>query len=178
MLQESGVSLLDSSEVASVEKSGLRLSSISTVDGATHAAKVFVDASYEGDLMARTSGVSYTWGRESRSQYNESGAGSQEVTNATAYGITYIDPYDAEGKLLPLLNAQPPLFPAGQADRGIQAYNFRLCVTDNATIRVPFKKSDGYDPKHWELLRRFWLAWNTSTSVHKAAQAVVLRIAI
>jgi hypothetical protein len=172
MLNESGVVLLPFAEVESVAKSGLRVGSITTVGGATYPAQIFIDASYEGDLMARTSGVSYTWGRESRQQYNESAAGSQKI-NMGGYGIEYIDPFDAQGKLLPLLNSVPPLFPTGQADRGIQAYNFRLCVTDNVTIRIPFKKPDGYDPAHWELLRRFWLAWPNSTNIHKAAQAAV-----
>lgn len=171
MLNESGVELLPFAEVDSVGKSGLRLNNITMIGGATHEAIIFVDASYEGDLMSRTNGVSYTWGRESREQYNESGAGSQDI-NMGNYGIEYLDPFDKEGKLLPLLNNVPPLYPTGQADRGIQAYNFRLCVTDNATIRVPFKKPAGYDPTRWELLRRFWLAWPTSTNAHKAAQAV------
>ena len=73
MLNESGVELLPFAEVDHAAKEGTRLGSITMVDGATYTAKVFVDASYEGDLMAR-SGVSYTWGRESREQYNESGA--------------------------------------------------------------------------------------------------------
>ena len=109
--------------------------------------------------MARTHGVSYTWGRESRDQYNESGAGSQLTPRATAN----VNPFDAKGELLPLLNAEPPFTPAGQEDKGIQAYNFRICVTNNDTIRVPFEKPAGYDPQYWELLRRFWLAWPNST---------------
>ena len=52
-----------------------------------------------------------------------------------------------------------------------QAYNFRLCVTDNASLRVPFRKPGNYRPSEWEALRRFWLAWPDSTSEHKAAQA-------
>jgi hypothetical protein len=172
MLNESSVAMLPVSEVDSVAKDGLRLRSITTVSGATYEAKAFVDATYEGDLMARTKGVTYTWGRESREQYNESAAGSQ-VVNMGGYGIEFLDPYAADGSLLPLLNKVPPLFPTGQADRGIQAYNFRLCVTDNATIRSPFKKPAKYDTNHWELLRRFWLAWPNSTNVHKEAQAAV-----
>ena len=109
--------------------------------------------------MARTHGVSYTWGRESRDQYNESGAGSQLTPRATAN----VNPFDAKGELLPLLNAEPPFTPAGQEDKGIQAYNFRICVTNNDTIRVPFEKPAGYNPQYWELLRRFWLAWPNST---------------
>lgn len=53
------------------------------------------------------------------------------------------------------------------------AYNFRLCVTDNATLRVPWTEPAGYNPDDWELLRRFWLAWPNSTNSHKEAQAAV-----
>lgn len=120
--------------------------------------------------MARTDGVSYTWGREPRSQYNESGAGSQGTLQQ--YGIEFMDPYDSKGQLLPLLKSVVPL-PEGEGDKQIQAYNFRLCVTDNATIRVPFAKPATYDPARWEILRRFWLGWPNSTNPHKAAQAAV-----
>ena len=172
MLQESGVQLLPFAEVESVRKAGRGLEALTTADGSTYTSKLFVDASYEGDLMSRTPGVSYTWGREGKDQYNESGAGSQDI-NMGGYGLEFLDPYAADGSLLPLLKPTPPLFPPGQADKQIQAYNFRLCVTDNATIRVPFTKPKGYDPAQWELLRRFWLAWPNSTSPHKAAQAAV-----
>lgn len=174
MLNESGVHLLPVSEVQSVQKDaqGLRLRTIATVSGVTYTSKVFVDGSYEGDLMSRTQGVSYTWGREGAEQYNESGAGSQDI-NMGGYGIEYLDPFAPDGSLLPLINAKPPRYPSGQADKQIQAYNFRLCVTNNASLRVPFKQPEDYDPARWELLRRFWLAWPNSTNPHKAAQAAV-----
>ena len=171
MLRESGVVMLPPAEVRSVAKEGVLLRSATTVDGATYEAKYFIDASYEGDLIARAPGVSVTVGRESRAQYNESGAGSHSL-NMGGYGLEYIDPLDANGKVLPyLLKPTPPLQPDGRADKQVQAYNFRLCVTDNATLRVPFAKPPDYNPSDWELLRRFWRAWPTSTSVHKAAQA-------
>ena len=117
------------------------------------------------------SGVSYTWGRESKASYNESAAGSQNAAaTGYPYGIEYINPFDAAGDLLPLLRGGGPVTPYGSADRAIQAYNFRLCVTNNATIRAPFTKPPQYDPARWELLRRFWLAWPNSTNAHKAAQ--------
>jgi hypothetical protein len=168
MLNESGVSLLPPAEVSAVQKQGTRISAITAEDGSRYSATVFIDASYEGDLMARSEGVSYTWGREARSQYNETGAGSQGTL--VEYGIEYIDPYDAQGALLPLLKPVVPL-PKGDADKQIQAYNFRLCVTDNATLRVPFAKPLDYDPAYWEVLRRFWLGWPNSTNPHKEAQA-------
>jgi len=172
MLNESGVQLLPSAQVLVAAMTGnSTLQEITVVGGATYSARVFVDASYEGDLMARVEGVDYTWGRESRTQYNESGAGSQGTH--VGYGIEYINPYSAGGRVpLPLLNPAVPL-PIGQGDKQVQAYNFRLCVTDNSTLRVPFREPPDYDPSRWELLRRFWLGWPNSTNPHKAAQAMV-----
>jgi hypothetical protein len=97
--------------------SAARIESVTTVHGATYGAGVFIDASYEGDLMARTPSVEYTFGREARGQYNESGAGSQGTS--FGYGIEYLDPYDGSGKLLPLLSPVVPL-PDGEGDRQIQ----------------------------------------------------------
>jgi hypothetical protein len=169
MLNRSGVIMLAPAQVVSVAKEGTAIQAITVDDGKTYSARVFVDASYEGDLMARSS-VSYTWGRESIDQYNESGAGSGGPGQTYAYLTNNIDPYAKDGSLLPLLREVVPL-PAGQADRQIQAYNFRLCVTDNATLRVPFAKPADYKPTDWELLRRFWADWATSTSPYKVQQA-------
>ena len=188
MLNESGVVLLPPAQVVSVGVSAAAaaaaavpsvLRNISVEGGATFAAAVFIDASYEGDLMARTPGVSYTWGRESAEQYGESAAGSQGPASGGQYGTpVFMDPFVGGGsgkaakQLLPLLRPETPLA-KGAADREIQAYNFRLCVTDNASLRVPFAAPPSYDPAHWELLRRFWTAWPNSTGAHKAAQAKV-----
>jgi hypothetical protein len=171
MLNRSGVTMLDPAQVVAVRKEGTTIQTVTVDDGKTYSARVFVDASYEGDLMAR-SGVTYTWGRESIDQYNESGAGSGGPGQKYGYMDTYLDPYAHDGSLLPLLRKEVPL-PAGQADRQIQAYNFRLCVTDNATLRVPFTKPAAYKPAEWELLRRFWVAWPNSTSKLKRKQAIV-----
>jgi len=176
MLREANVTLLHYGEVESVLKNNdnNHIESITMVGtGQRYKAKVFVDASYEGDLMARTPDITYTYGRESQAQYNESGAGSQGAT-AMEYPYEYFDPFDKDGNLLPLLRKEFPL-PKGQADKQIQAYNFRLCVTKNSAnatnpLRVPFTKPDDYDPQMWELLRRFWRHWPNSKSPHKAAQ--------
>lgn len=95
------------------------IESITTVGGASYAAAVFIDASYEGDLMARTPNVDYTFGRESQAEYGESGAGSQNAS--FAYGIEYMNPYNDSGGLLPLLSPVTPL-PRGEADKQIQGW--------------------------------------------------------
>eukprot|EP00041_Stephanoeca_diplocostata_P022652 m.542714 g.542714 ORF g.542714 m.542714 type:complete len:598 (+) comp22120_c0_seq16:123-1916(+) len=172
MMNESGVVLLPPSQVASValHPGTRRIQSVQVETGAVYSAEVFVDASYEGDLMARTEGVSYTYGRESRETYNETNAGKQGTT--VKYGIEYMDPFTADGQLLPLLK-NGSVLPVGAADREVQAYNFRLCVTDNASLKIPFTKPADYDPKEWELLRRFWTGWPNSTNPHKESQAKV-----
>ena len=184
LLNESGVAVLPPAQVLTVDMhlppSTTALRSIGVEGGAAYAAAVFIDASYEGDLLARSPGVTYTWGRESSEQYGESAAGSQGPAADGQYGApVFMDPFVAGGgggsgqkQLLPLLRPEQPL-PSGAADRHIQAYNFRLCVTDDAALRVPFGEPAGYDPAQWELLRRFWTAWPNSTGAHKAAQAKV-----
>lgn len=189
MLREANVKILPYDEVASVqtkapaaaEGSAPQITSITTVrGGATYAASVFIDASYEGDLMARTKNVAWTVGREGAAHYNETGAGT---TSNNAYNDAFIDPlvHDgaAEPRVLPLVSATPPALPDGTADAEVQAYNFRLCVTQGdpknlSGTRASFTKPEGYDPARWELLRRFWRdTWPNSTSPHRAAQAKV-----
>jgi hypothetical protein len=171
MLHEAGVTLLAPAQVESVRMEGTTIRSIVTTSGVTHTARVFVDASYEGDLMARTGRVTSVWGREGRSQYNESGAGSQGIANIPYGGVWGdVQPFDTDGRLLPLLSPGLPS-PPGTADRLVQAYNFRLCVTNDPNLRVPFAEPPGYNASRWVALRRFWQAWPQSTSPHKEAQA-------
>eukprot|EP00039_Didymoeca_costata_P002789 m.62590 g.62590 ORF g.62590 m.62590 type:complete len:676 (+) comp11522_c0_seq1:106-2133(+) len=169
MMNESNVILLPPAQVTSVGSEGTVLKNITTTDNQVYTAEIFIDGTYEGDLMAR-SPATYTYGRESSTQYGESGAGSQFLKQPYPGIWGDIDPFDADGNLLPLLRKEEPL-PQGTADKQIQAYNFRLCVTNNASLRVPFTKPSDYDPSYWELLRRFWLQWPNSTSEHKQAQA-------
>jgi len=126
--------------------------------------KVFVDASYEGDLMAQAK-VSYTYGRESAAQYGESLAGVRDRTpyhqflikkvwtNATTAVPVLIPAYGPGRTLLPEISARPK-GATGEADRKVQAYNFRLCMTRSEANRVPFPKPRGYDPKQVERWRR------------------------
>lgn len=122
-------------------------------DGSSMTAKVFMDASYEGDLLA-AAGVSYSLGREAASTYNETLAGMQSGAGRGNQFTVAVDPLDKAGHPLPLLQ-EAPLGNPGQGDHLIQAYNFRLCVTKDPTKRVPFAKPAGYDPSQWELLRRY-----------------------
>ncbi|MEO7271963.1 MAG: FAD-dependent oxidoreductase [Vicinamibacterales bacterium] len=135
-----------------VEKTGTRLSAIVMDNGARFSATIFADASYEGDLMAQA-GVTYTWGREAIAAFNESLAGVREQTPLHQFRAA-VSPYDASRRLLPEVMPRTP-DPVGAADKRIQAYNFRLCMTRTETNRVPFPKPRGYDPKRYELLARY-----------------------
>lgn len=105
--------------VTKVDKKGAIIQSIHLDKGEIIYGNVFIDASYEGDLMAR-SGVSYTFGRESKDQYRESLAGIHFMDKAADFS-----PYDDKGKLLPGFARKDSLV-EGQADKRVQNYNFRL----------------------------------------------------
>ncbi len=113
-------------------------------------ARVFIDCSYEGDLMARA-GVSYTFGRESRSTHDESLAGVQP--NLAVYDIDpYLKPGDPTSGLLPLVQACPPLH-EGEADRLTMGYGFRWKLSWEPD-RLPIEPPSHYDPNTFELYRR------------------------
>ena len=152
MLREAGVRVfLDQQlrETGGVAKEGARITTIRMDDGASFPARVYVDSSYEGDLMAH-SGVSYTWGRESSSQYEESLAGVRAQSPGHQWRLK-ISPYENNGKLLPEVWPDPP-GTSGTADKKIEAYNFRLCLTQDRVNQVPFPKPERYNPRQYELL--------------------------
>ena len=120
-------------------------------NGASFTADIFIDSSYEGDLMAQA-GISYTWGREASGQYGESLAGVRGETPMHQFTVN-VSARDASGKLLPEIYDQPPGQP-GAADRKVQAYNFRMCFSDDPADQVRFSKPAGYTPKRYELLAR------------------------
>jgi hypothetical protein len=145
-----------------VVQSDGRIQSITTLSGRTYAGRMFIDATYEGDLMA-TAGVAYTTGRESTAQYDEKWNGVQTgvLHHRHHFGVLKqpIDPYripgDASSGLLPRISAEPP-GKYGSADRRIQAYCFRMCLTNVPENRVPFPKPSQYDPQQYELLVRIY----------------------
>lgn len=117
-------------------------------------AKVFIDCSYEGDLMAKA-GISYTVGREANSQYNETYNGVQIAINHQ-FGPD-IDPYKVKGKpesgLLWGISAGK-MGIQGSGDNHVQAYNYRIALTEDPANRIDITKPDNYDPSHYELMLR------------------------
>ena len=137
-----------------------RITAITTTDGAVFEGRMFIDATYEGDLMA-AAGVSYTVGRESNAEYGETLNGVQ-VANAVHHQFTHqVDPFikpgDGASGLLPGIDAPDvnDVVPGdGEGDRRVQAYNYRIAMTDAPANRMPFEKPEGYDPLDHELLLR------------------------
>lgn len=140
-----------------VHKKDSQIVTVTTESGRMFAAKMFIDATYEGDLMAKA-GVSYTVGRESNSEYGETLNGVQ-----TQHAIYHqfekpIDPYvrpgEPAGGLLPGVHGNSP-GNIGDGDHRVQAYNFRMCLTDVPENKVPFPKPKDYDELRYELLLRY-----------------------
>lgn len=157
MVEEAGVKVIDGrlDLKDGVEKSDGRISRIKLEDGATVEGRMFIDASYEGDLLAKA-GVSFMIGRESNELYDETGNGitGPSGKNQLPKGI---DPYqrkgDPESGLLPGVN--PDMGgETGDGDQKLQAYCYRMVLTDAEDNRVMIAKPGGYDEKDYELLFR------------------------
>jgi hypothetical protein len=138
--------------------------SIKTLSGKIFTGKVFIDATYEGDLMA-SAGVKYTIGREASTVYNEQWNGVQKgVFHHGHYFKDNIDPYKIPGNpssgLLPRISKEVP-GENGSGDNKIQAYCYRLCLTKNNENKVPITRPQGYDSTQYELLARLSATrWN------------------
>lgn len=126
------------------------------LDTLTFAAKWFIDASYEGDLMAKA-GVSYRTGREDCSEYGETWNGvHMRHLHQFPDGVDpYVVPGDPSSGLLWGIS-DGTLAPQGSGDNLIQAYNYRICLTDNPENRIPIEKPENYDPSKYELLLRVY----------------------
>lgn len=147
-----------------VKKEGQEIVGITTLSGKTYKGKVFIDATYEGDLMAAAN-VSYHVGRESNDTYGETWNGVQfGVYHHNHYFAKPISPYiiagDSSSGLLPEISKEP-LLPNGTGDNKVQAYNFRMTFSRHPDNMVPFPKPENYDSTRYELLARVYAAgWN------------------
>ena len=146
MLQEAGVEIRYGANVESARKEGTKLTGLALTDRAEFTAKAFVDASYEGDLMARA-GVSYAVGREAKSEFGEEAAGIRfDRTPRKARTV------DVHGNLLPGISGWAKDLKEGDAHRAPMNYNFRLTVAKDPRFQVPIPAPKRYDPARYALL--------------------------
>ena len=178
MLEEAGVTLVNASHgIRSVDVSAdtpPRITHVTTESGVEIAARVWVDGSYEGELIVATPNVRWTKGREARTEFNESLAGVlrnvDDVKLATPFRVFPTNPGidatvggDDEGfprdvtapvRFLPNVFPQPPSETEGQADGAVMAFEFRPCLTNIAANRVDIDAPIGYNASNYELVRR------------------------
>ena len=137
-------------------RSTSRIYEIAMENGDVFRAKMFIDCTYEGDLMAKA-GVPFMVGREANERFGETLNGVRGETPKHQF-LVPVDPYvkagDPASGLLPFVQAAP-LGTPGEGDKSVQAYNFRLCLTKNPANRKPIEPPPGYDPKRYELLGRY-----------------------
>ncbi len=155
LVAEHRIEVVHRQYLESVAMDGRRIRAVAMIGGLTIGAGMFIDATYEGDLMAKA-GVPYTVGREANARYGERLNGVQ-VHPKHQFDLP-VDPYRVPGRpesgLLPGIDPEP-LAPIGSGDKRIQAYNFRMCLCDDPDNRIPFARPAGYDPAWYELLARY-----------------------
>ncbi len=136
-----------------VEKDVAKLISIEMTSGDLFFSQFFIDSSYEGDLMAMSQ-VSYTVGREGKDKYEESFAGQLPPMGTNNF-YYYLEAFDENGKLYNGITNEYP-GKMGKGDNKVQAYNYRLCVTNNINNLIPFTKPNNYNAENYKILSA-WL---------------------
>ena len=149
----------DGRSKAGVEKQDGRIVAFRAESGTRYAARYFIDATYEGDLLA-AAGVSYCVGREGNAAYNETYNGNQPgLQHHGHYFKAKVSPYkipgDPSSGLCPEIETTPEGV-RGTGDKRVQAYCYRLCMTDADENRLPFAKPDGYNRDRYEILARVY----------------------
>lgn len=177
-LKEANIPVILNKRIESVTKDGTQIKSVTLVNtyGSPRkkqlvTAKMFLDCTYEGDLLA-LAGVSYVVGREDNSVYDETHSGFQlpEYRKVSGYhqfpdGVSpYVNPEDSSSGLLWGISGGNAV-PTGTGDDGVQAYNFRICLTDSVENMIPITKPKRYDPKRYELLIRLFEAQPTEREI-------------
>jgi hypothetical protein len=160
-LQESNIQTFRGQYLDQVIKENNAIKSLLTTSGLQINARIFIDATYEGDLMARA-GVSYHVGREANSTHGETMNG-QHIRDLHQFEAP-VDPYVIPGTpgsgLLPGIDTDNH-YQQGTGDHRVQAYNFRMCLTQRDDIRIPFPKPPAYDETQYILLKRYLATgWN------------------
>ncbi len=155
MLTGAHVSMCFGCRLSSVKKSGSQLALIRMESGRQFGARVFIDGTYEGDLM-KAAGISYVVGREGRSRYGESLAGRQDILPGHHQFKFPVSADTSEGRLLPLVVPEDKIAEIGEGDGRFQSYCFRLCMTDDPANSLPVERPRDYEPARYELARRYF----------------------
>ncbi|GAA3406121.1 FAD-dependent oxidoreductase [Paenibacillus hodogayensis] len=155
-LQSAQVAVYFNQQLDRVDMREGNITQLTMRNGNRFEAAVFIDASYEGDLLARA-GVGYHVGREANSIYRET-LGGVHYGHPNHNFKAWVDPYTIPGKpdsgLIPGVT-DAPVLRQGQGDASVQAYNFRICLTNVPDNRIPFPQPPGYDPDTYTLLARY-----------------------
>ncbi|WP_226805406.1 FAD-dependent oxidoreductase [Agriterribacter humi] len=176
-IREGKITLLMETQLSKVEKKGTIIRAIQLNDmpagkSISVSAKQFLDCTYEGDLMAMAR-ISYFVGREDNSVYNETLNGFQlpEYHRQSGYHQfpDNVSPYKVPGNPSSGLVwgiTKNKVKPAGTGDKKVQAYNFRICLTDSAENRIPITRPGDYDPTRYELMARLFEAQPTMRDIN------------
>ena len=156
-----GVQVFFDRRLTSVLKQGRRIAALHTASGDDFSGFVFIDGSYEGDLL-KAAGVSYAVGREAAAKYGEPLAGRQDILPGAHQFRVPVSPLIPGGGLLPYFVRQEDVVPTGEGDGHVQSYCFRICLTDEPANRIPIEAPAGYDPAQFLLARRYAEALGTS----------------
>ncbi len=151
LLAEAGVYVYRNSPLHHLKQSEGRILSISSLRGEQIKGRIFIDASYEGDLMAKA-GVSYTLGREGREVYGESLAGFQTANRRHVFTVPVMAVDESGNPIYGV--SREGWADVGTGDKKIPAYNFRLCLSKDPDNQIPFEQPESYDPAMYELLIR------------------------
>jgi hypothetical protein len=156
LVREAGVAVERGERLKHVHVGGGRIAWFTTESGKKYEARLFIDATVEGDLVA-AAGVPVTWGREANAKYGETKNGIRASTTHAQFSVR-VDPYRVPGKpvsgVIPTIQDEP-LGTPGDGDENIQAFCFRLCLTKDPANRIPFRKPEGFDRAQFEIYFRY-----------------------
>jgi len=173
LVKENNVAVRLCQYLDSVEKDGASIRSITMLGGLKVTAKVFIDAGYEGDLLAKA-GVSYHVGRESNKTYNEqlNGIQPRDKHQFSNFVDPFVEAGDPSSGLLPQIENIDMLEKRGEGDHRVQAYNFRVCMTDDPALKIEWERPDGFDPMQYVIATRWFNSekdkYNEQVHVHSA----------
>jgi hypothetical protein len=176
-LEQAGVDVRFGERITAADTADGAVRTVRTASGLAASAATFIDASYEGDLLA-LAGVPCAVGREDRALHGERFAGRQELVPGRHTMPPWISPFAGdpdgltEGPLLAQIKPEP-FVPVGAGDGGVMSYGYRLCLT-TAADRIPFERPAGYDEAYWELARRVFRHWEREGGALPAGRLIGL----